>query len=69
MMRALNVACHHALFLHGAFADALPAAEPLVLAGATHLLHLQNPAGMAAGLAGFFGRHPLPAAEEAGGTR
>jgi hypothetical protein len=33
-----------------------------VLPGATHLLHLQNPAGMAAALAGFFARHQLPAA-------
>ena len=48
----------------------LPAAESFVLPGATHLLHLQNPAGMAAGLAGFFARHPLPAsADAAGATR
>jgi pimeloyl-ACP methyl ester carboxylesterase len=37
-------------------------AEPFVLAGATHLLQLQNPAGLAAGLAGFFARHPAPVA-------
>jgi pimeloyl-ACP methyl ester carboxylesterase len=36
----------------------LPDVEPFVLAGATHLLHLQNPAGMAEGLAGFAARHP-----------
>ena len=46
----------------------LPAAESFVLPGATHLLHLQNPAGMAAGLAGFLARHPLPAAADAAGA-
>ena len=35
----------------------LPNAEPFVLPGANHLLHAQNPAGMAEALAGFFGRH------------
>jgi pimeloyl-ACP methyl ester carboxylesterase len=40
----------------------LPRVESFVLPGATHLLHLQNPTGMAAALAGFFARHPLPAA-------
>ncbi|MDP9208020.1 MAG: hypothetical protein M3O65_05895 [Actinomycetota bacterium] len=33
--------------------------EPFVLAGATHLLHLQRPRAMAEALAGFFARHPL----------
>jgi pimeloyl-ACP methyl ester carboxylesterase len=37
----------------------LPDAEPFVLPEATHLLHAQNPRGMAEGLAGFFARHPL----------
>jgi pimeloyl-ACP methyl ester carboxylesterase len=36
----------------------LPNVEPFVLADANHLLHVQNPAGMAAGLADFFARHP-----------
>jgi pimeloyl-ACP methyl ester carboxylesterase len=36
----------------------LPNVEPFVLAGAGHLLHLQNPSGMANGLAAFFARHP-----------
>ena len=36
----------------------MPNVEPFVLAGAGHLLHLQNPSGMAAGLAAFFARHP-----------
>lgn len=40
----------------------LPNVEPLVLAGATHLLHLQNPRGMAEALADFVSRHPLGAA-------
>ena len=38
----------------------LPNAEPFDLPGATHLLHVQNPAGMAEALAAFFARHPLP---------
>jgi pimeloyl-ACP methyl ester carboxylesterase len=37
----------------------LPYVEPFVLAGAGHLLHLQNPGDMAEGLAAFFARHPL----------
>ncbi len=40
----------------------LPHVEPFVLDGATHLLHLQNPRGMAEALAGFLSRHPLAAA-------
>jgi pimeloyl-ACP methyl ester carboxylesterase len=36
----------------------LPNVEPFVLPDATHLLHLQNPGGLAAALAGFFARHP-----------
>ena len=39
----------------------LPAAEPFVLDGATHLLHLQNPCAMADALAAFYARHPLTA--------
>jgi pimeloyl-ACP methyl ester carboxylesterase len=38
----------------------LPNVEPFVLPEATHLLQVQNPRAMAAGLAAFFGRHPLP---------
>lgn len=37
----------------------LPNVEPFVLPDATHLLHLQNPGGMAEALAAFFARHPL----------
>jgi pimeloyl-ACP methyl ester carboxylesterase len=37
----------------------LPKAEPFVLPGATHLLHLENPRGMAEALAAFFARHPI----------
>ncbi len=37
----------------------LPNAEPFDLPDATHLLHLQNPRGMAEGLASFYTRHPL----------
>jgi len=34
----------------------LPTVEPFVLPGATHLLHVHNPTGMADALAGFFAR-------------
>jgi pimeloyl-ACP methyl ester carboxylesterase len=37
----------------------LPNAEDFVLGGATHLLHVQDPRGVAEGLAAFFARHPL----------
>jgi pimeloyl-ACP methyl ester carboxylesterase len=37
----------------------LPNVERFELPGATHLLHLQNPGGMAEGLASFYTRHPL----------
>ncbi len=37
----------------------LPNVEPFVLPEATHLLHVQNPRGMAQGLAAFFERHSL----------
>ena len=39
----------------------LPNVEPFELPDATHLLHLQNPRGMAEGLASFYARHPLTA--------
>jgi pimeloyl-ACP methyl ester carboxylesterase len=35
-------------------------AEPFVLPRATHLLQVENPRDMAAGLAAFFARHPCP---------
>ena len=38
----------------------LPNAEPLDLPGLTHLLHAQDPAAVAEGLAGFFACHPIP---------
>jgi pimeloyl-ACP methyl ester carboxylesterase len=38
----------------------LPQAEAFVLKGATHGLQIIDPQGMAAGLADFFARHPLP---------
>jgi pimeloyl-ACP methyl ester carboxylesterase len=37
----------------------LPNAEGFVLPGATHLLYVENPRGMAESLAAFFVRHPL----------
>lgn len=41
--------------------DSLPHAEAFVLAGATHLAQIEQPQRMAAGLAEFFGRHPISA--------
>lgn len=38
-----------------------PQAETFVLEGATHMLPINNPQGMAAGLAGFLVRYPIPA--------
>jgi pimeloyl-ACP methyl ester carboxylesterase len=37
----------------------LPNAEPFDLPDASHLLHVENPRGMAEGLAAFFARHPM----------
>lgn len=39
--------------------DWLPNVEPLVLPRATHLLEVDNPRGLAEGLAAFFARHSL----------
>jgi pimeloyl-ACP methyl ester carboxylesterase len=39
----------------------LPNVEPFELPDATHLLHVQNPRGMAEALTSFFARHPLTA--------
>jgi pimeloyl-ACP methyl ester carboxylesterase len=40
----------------------LPNAEGFTLPGATHLLHVQNPRGLAEALAAFFTRHPIATA-------
>jgi pimeloyl-ACP methyl ester carboxylesterase len=40
----------------------LPNAEPFDLPEATHLLHVQNPRGMAEAMASFFGGHPMKTA-------
>jgi pimeloyl-ACP methyl ester carboxylesterase len=37
----------------------LPNVEPFILSDAAHLLQVENPRGMAEGLAAFFARHPL----------
>jgi pimeloyl-ACP methyl ester carboxylesterase len=37
----------------------MPQTESFVLPGVTHALQLMDPAGMAAGLAAFFARHPM----------
>jgi pimeloyl-ACP methyl ester carboxylesterase len=39
----------------------LPNVEPFDLPAATHLLHIENPQGMAEALRSFFARHPLTA--------
>jgi len=39
--------------------DWLPNVEPLVVPETGHLLEVENPTGIAQGLAGFFARHPL----------
>jgi pimeloyl-ACP methyl ester carboxylesterase len=44
----------------------LPAAEPFELPGAGHLLHVENPDGMAAALAAFFARHTAGPSAAAG---
>jgi pimeloyl-ACP methyl ester carboxylesterase len=46
---------------HQLLLDWLPNVEPFVLPDATHLLQIENPRGMAKGLAAFFARHPLSA--------
>ena len=46
--------------IHDLVQDWLPQSEAFVLEGATHGLQMMNPQGMAAGLAGFFARHPMP---------
>jgi pimeloyl-ACP methyl ester carboxylesterase len=40
----------------------LPNVEPFTLAGAGHLLYLDNPSGLAAGMATFLARHRIGAA-------
>jgi pimeloyl-ACP methyl ester carboxylesterase len=40
----------------------LPDVQPFTLAGAGHLLHLENPDGLAAGMAAFLARHSIGAA-------
>jgi pimeloyl-ACP methyl ester carboxylesterase len=37
----------------------LPNVEPLVVSDVGHLLHVENPTGLATGLAAFFTRHPI----------
>jgi 3-oxoadipate enol-lactonase len=44
---------------HDAFNQWLPNAEPFVLEGATHMLHWEDPEGVATGLLEFLARHPM----------
>lgn len=44
---------------HELFCQWLPAAESFELAGATHLLQMDNPQDMANGLLAFFSNHPI----------
>jgi pimeloyl-ACP methyl ester carboxylesterase len=46
---------------HQLLLDWLPNVESFVLPDATHLLQIENPRGMAEGLAAFFARHPISA--------
>jgi 3-oxoadipate enol-lactonase len=46
---------------HQLLLDWLPNVESFVLPGAAHLLQIENPRGMAEGLAAFFARHPFAA--------
>jgi pimeloyl-ACP methyl ester carboxylesterase len=48
--------------------DWLPHVEPFVLPGASHLLEVENPSGLAEGLAAFFARHSLTAPGRPGRT-
>jgi 3-oxoadipate enol-lactonase len=49
---------------HQKLLDWLPRSQGFVLPGATHLLHLQNPRGMAERLAAFFADHEIGARDE-----
>ncbi len=44
---------------HDVFNQWLPNPEPFVLDGATHMLHWDDPKGVAAGLLAFLARHPI----------
>ena len=44
---------------HEVFNEWLPSAEPFVLEGATHMLHWEDPEGVAASLLTFLARHPM----------
>jgi pimeloyl-ACP methyl ester carboxylesterase len=44
---------------HSLLLEWLANVEPFILSNAGHLLHVENPSGMAEGLAAFWGRHPL----------
>jgi pimeloyl-ACP methyl ester carboxylesterase len=45
----------------------LPNVEPFVLPAATHLLHVENPRGMAEALTAFYAQHPLAASGQVHG--
>jgi pimeloyl-ACP methyl ester carboxylesterase len=47
---------------HQLLLDWLPSVEPAIVPGATHLLEVENPHGVAEILASFFARHPLAVA-------
>jgi pimeloyl-ACP methyl ester carboxylesterase len=44
---------------HDVFNEWLPNAEPFVLEGATHMLQMEDPDGVVAGLLAFLARHPM----------
>jgi pimeloyl-ACP methyl ester carboxylesterase len=47
--------------VHARVQEWLPQAEPFVLPGANHALHMMDPRRMAEALAAFFARHPMEA--------
>jgi pimeloyl-ACP methyl ester carboxylesterase len=49
---------------HQLLLEWMPRAEPFILPDAGHLLHVQNPRGMAERLATFFRRHPMERPQE-----
>lgn len=44
---------------HQALLSWMPQTEEFILPGSHHFLEMENPIDLAAGLAAFFGRHPL----------
>ncbi|MEW6636872.1 MAG: benzoate-CoA ligase family protein, partial [Actinomycetota bacterium] len=54
---------------HDAVREWMPQTETVILPGASHLLHIQEPEGAAVLLRGFFARHPIRPARTEGRAR